>query len=78
MGNIPLTAPEEVSRKSFSFATIRTWISNCRDFGRLKICLIRQGRLKKYCVKNASRSTPNEMKQDNTLSDFLDVKGKVV
>ena len=62
-GKLPLAAPEEVPRNSFFIRNN----DNCRDFEKLKNCLIIHGQLKKFCVKNTSRSIPHEMIQDVTL-----------
>ena len=50
-----------------SFTIITTVIKNYGDFGKLKYCLIRQGQLKKFCMRDNSSSLPHEMKRDVTL-----------
>ena len=60
-----------------SFATMTAWISNCKDFGKLKNCAKRHGQPKKFCVKKNSRSVTHEMIPDGISRDLLDVKVKV-
>ena len=57
---------KEFQGKDSSFPIMKTQISNCRDFGNLRNCLIRNGKLK-FCVQNTSRNLPHKMKRNVTL-----------
>jgi hypothetical protein len=66
-GKIPLAASEGVPRKSFFIRKSENLDQQLQRISKLKNYLGRHGQLKKFCVKNTSRSIPHEMIQDVTL-----------
>ena len=76
-GRYPKLRLQEFRANFSSFVLIISYIKCCRKFGKMKHCLWRYGQLKKFCVKDASRSLPHGMKRKFTFWNFLPFKSVI-